>query len=129
MKELFRPLIVSRPDGSAICDVNMRLPSRANLRMMPLQASKFVKRQRKQVAIGLLFLRTYRPKLPCVVTLTRREVVNIRDDDNLHHAFKSVRDEIAHWLGIDDSDDRVTWVYKQDRCDTPHIRISFDPAS
>jgi hypothetical protein len=50
--------------------------------------------------------------LPCVVTLTRiapREL----DDDNLAGGFKSVRDGVADWLGLDDRDKRVKWVYDQ----------------
>ncbi len=51
--------------------------------------------------------------LPCVVRLTRiapREF----DDDNIRAAFKSVRDGIADWLGLDDRDKRVSWLYEQE---------------
>lgn len=52
--------------------------------------------------------------VPCTVTLTRvapREL----DDDNLAGGFKSVRDGVADWLGVDDRDKRVKWVYAQRR--------------
>ena len=52
--------------------------------------------------------------LPCTVRLTRiapREL----DGDNLQGGFKSVRDGVADWLGIDDNDKRITWVYAQER--------------
>lgn len=48
------------------------------------------------------------------ITLTRiapREL----DDDNLAGGFKSVRDGVSDWLGIDDGDKRLTWVYAQRR--------------
>ena len=35
------------------------------------------------------------------------------DDDNLASGFKSTRDGVADWLGIDDGSKRLTWVYKQ----------------
>lgn len=51
---------------------------------------------------------------PVVVTLTRiapREL----DSDNLAIGFKSVRDGIADWLGVNDNDKRITWEYCQER--------------
>jgi hypothetical protein len=53
-----------------------------------------------------------KPAGDLVVTLTRiapREL----DDDNLSGGFKSVRDGVADWLGIDDRDPRVKWAYAQ----------------
>jgi hypothetical protein len=50
----------------------------------------------------------------CTVTLTRiapREL----DGDNLQGGFKSVRDGVADWLGMDDGDKRITWLYAQER--------------
>jgi hypothetical protein len=54
------------------------------------------------------------PMMPCVVTLTRigpREL----DSDNLAGGFKAVRDQVAICLGVDDGDERVRWVYRQER--------------
>lgn len=47
----------------------------------------------------------------CVVTMTRigREL----DDDNLAGALKSVRDELAKQLGVDDRDPRIAFICKQ----------------
>ena len=53
-----------------------------------------------------------------VITLTRiapREL----DSDNLAGGFKSVRDGVADWLGIDDGDKRLLWLYAQ-RKGKPH---------
>lgn len=46
---------------------------------------------------------------PAVVVLTR---VSPRpfDDDGTTAALKSIRDGMADWWGIDDADERVTWV-------------------
>lgn len=56
-----------------------------------------------------------KPPLPVVVTLTRIGVRDL-DTDNLAAAFKSIRDEVAAWLGCGDSPrDPVTWVYEQER--------------
>ena len=55
------------------------------------------------------------PPLPVVVTLCRIGVRDL-DDDNLAHAFKAVRDEIAQWLGCDDGPKSpVDWRYMQRR--------------
>jgi hypothetical protein len=55
---------------------------------------------------------------PCVVTL-RRIAPRELDDDNLAGGFKSTRDGIADWLGINDRDKRVQWRYEQ-RKGKPH---------
>lgn len=71
------------------------------------------KDQRTIVKWSLLPLR--KPPLPVVVTLTRIGPRDL-DTDNLAAGFKSVRDEIAVWLGCGDSTrDPVTWVYEQRR--------------
>lgn len=71
------------------------------------------KRQRTIVKWGLA--ECERPALPVVVTLTRIGVRDL-DDDNLAAGFKSVRDEVAAWLGCGDGKkDPITWRYEQRR--------------
>jgi hypothetical protein len=53
-----------------------------------------------------------KPTLPAVVTMTRCSVGTC-DDDGAVGAMKSVRDEIAKWLGVDDADQRITWLVEQ----------------
>lgn len=53
--------------------------------------------------------------LPLVITLTRVAPSRGLDSDNLPVSMKHVRDGIADWLGIDDRDPRVTWLYEQRR--------------
>lgn len=45
------------------------------------------------------------------------------DDDNLAGGFKSLRDAIAESLGIDDGDERIEWVYRQQVSEKPHGTI------
>lgn len=53
---------------------------------------------------------------PVKITLTRHcpHHHRIHDDDNLVSAFKAVRDEVAHQLGMDDGDPTLTWVCRQE---------------
>lgn len=46
------------------------------------------------------------------------------DGDNLANAFKAARDQVAEWLGIDDGDSRLTWIYDQDKSLSNGIVIS-----
>ena len=45
------------------------------------------------------------------------------DDDNLAGGFKALRDAIAESLGIDDGDERVEWIYRQQIGPKPHGTI------
>jgi hypothetical protein len=46
------------------------------------------------------------------------------DDDNLCSALKGLRDEVALWLGADDADKRIAWVYaEQQRADDWGVRV------
>lgn len=45
------------------------------------------------------------------------------DDDNLAGGFKALRDAIAESLGIDDGDERVEWIYRQQVGPKPHGTI------
>lgn len=57
-----------------------------------------------------------RPEPPLRVTLTRVAPSSGVDDDNLASALKSVRDQIADWLGVDDKHrDIVRYEYEQRR--------------
>lgn len=52
------------------------------------------------------------PALPVTVTMTRIGMRTL-DTDNLSGGCKAARDGIADWLGVDDADPGVTWVYAQ----------------
>lgn len=69
-------------------------------------------------AVAWQFRMVSAPKITpiCVVTITRIAPGNGLDDDNLAGACKHVRDEIAHWLGVDDKrSDIVRYAYAQAR--------------
>jgi hypothetical protein len=52
------------------------------------------------------------PAGPIKITLTRI-APRALDGDNLQSGFKATRDSVADWLGIDDGDKRLTWLYAQ----------------
>lgn len=103
------------------------LPSAANLREHHMARSRRAKSHRSIAAVECQ--RAKRLPMPLLVTLTRiagREL----DDDNLAHAFKSVRDGVADALGIKDNDPRVSWAYAQERRGVGHpnkVRIVIGP--
>lgn len=70
------------------------------------------KKIRQATAQALLLFPRKAPTLPVVVTLTR---VGRKLDahDGLRAALKPVVDEVAAWLGADDADPRIQWVYRQ----------------
>lgn len=74
-------------------------------------------------------LKLRRPKLPCVVTLTRIDPRAL-DGDNAEAALKAVRDQVAHELTVDDSDPRVSWRYAQERGNPKEytVRVSIESA-
>ena len=54
------------------------------------------------------------PGLPVTITMTRISTGTL-DGDNLQSGCKAARDGIADWLGADDGDPLVTWVYAQQK--------------
>ena len=52
--------------------------------------------------------------LPKIITLTRIAPGKL-DSDNLAGSCKHVRDGIADAIGMDDGDERLTWLYAQRR--------------
>jgi len=97
--------------------VAVRIPMRTgrgqNDREHHMNRSKRVKRERW--AVGMVLNTHKAVALPCAVLLMRCSPSKNRlDDDNLLGALKGVRDEVARWLGVDDADERVTWVYGQE---------------
>lgn len=81
--------------------------------------------------------------LPCQVTLTRISSQKL-DDDNLMCAFKHIRDELAECIlpdskgsylnargkiisikGRGDADDRIKWLYRQEKGKIKGIRITI----
>jgi hypothetical protein len=79
-------------------------------------------------AVAWVLSRMTRPALPLVVTLTRIGPSNGLDDDNLAGSMKAVRDQIAHWLGVDDRKrEIVRYAYAQERGKEWGVRIQWEP--
>lgn len=101
---------------SIVVTLPLRIESIANKREHWAARSARAKSQRVQAWAELRYIADSAPRLlgPVVVTLTRiapREL----DSDNLAIGFKSVRDGVADWLGVNDNDSRIEWVYAQER--------------
>jgi hypothetical protein len=92
----------------------MRTRGGMNAREHPMARHRRVEAERGMVAWSLRGKQ--KPPTPCTVTLTRTAPSNGLDDDNLASALKSVRDEVAKWLGVDDRHrDIVRYEYEQRR--------------
>ena len=90
----------------------VRLVSEANMRGNWRGGHSRSKQQRKAVKDGLSVVRA--PALPCLVRITRIAPAML-DDDNAARSAKGCRDQVAAWLGVDDRDPRVLFVYAQER--------------
>lgn len=67
-----------------------------------------------------------KPPLPLCITLTRHGKRRL-DPDNLAGSFKGIQDGIAKALGVDDGDERLTWVYDQRKgCVDLGVRVSIE---
>jgi hypothetical protein len=70
-----------------------------------------------------------RPALPCTVHLIRSAPSRGLDDDNLRGSLKSIRDAIAHWLGVDDRHQQIV-AYTYDQISGPWgVLVDFRPPS
>ena len=99
-------------------EIPMPLPSGANLREHWQSRHRRIASQR---ATTMAMLRTsaVRPELPCTVRLVRVANRMLDSDDNVPMSMKGPRDAIAEWLGIDDADPRVCWLYGQQKAARP----------
>ncbi len=109
----------------ALLDITipMRLPSRANFRghTRSRKHTKMVREQRGVTRLVLSARAERRPKLPCVICLTRIAPRSLDHADNLPMSMKSVRDGIADWLGVDDRSDQIQWQYDQRKGSGPRV--------
>jgi hypothetical protein len=48
------------------------------------------------------------------VKFTRIGPIKLDADDNLRYAFKTIKDQVADWLGVDDGQPNVRWLYAQE---------------
>lgn len=93
----------------------MRTYSEANTREHWAVRGKRKKAQRSAVYMTMLDYPEAYIGHPCSVTLTRY-ASRLLDDDNLASAFKSIRDEVAHRIGLDDAPGSgISWHYEQSK--------------
>lgn len=102
-----------------LCTLPLRIISEANMRQHWRKAAE---RKKQHRSIARLFLQQYaRPIEPEHVKITLTRIApRTLDDDNLASGFKACRDGVADWLGIDDGDKRLTWVYAQNKGKAGH---------
>lgn len=99
-------------------EVPIRIRSEANIREHHFKKARNVKQQRTTVALSFRAAAGPPPHafpLPATVTLTRIGPTFIHDDDNLISGFKAVRDQVAACCGWNDRDERIKWVYQQEK--------------
>lgn len=92
----------------------IRINSEANGRDHWRVKAKRTKAQRSLAALLMALHQPSAPVPPLTITLTRIAPRDL-DSDNLASGFKAVRDGVADWLGVDDGDKRLTWLYGQRR--------------
>jgi hypothetical protein len=105
--------------------IPIRTVNRLNARTHWAVRARQTKTERQAVRLGLrqAYERPATPRLVEVI-LTRMGPSNGLDSDNLAGAMKAVRDGVADWLGVDDRDPRVRWVYEQRRSPTWAVMVS-----
>lgn len=108
-------LVVFTVPVRAVAEVNAREHWRAR--------QKRAKEHRRATMLHACAASMVRPQLPVVVTLTRLAPRRM-DSDNAVGACKHVRDGVADWLGVNDGDPRIEWVYGQEASRTYGVRVS-----
>ena len=99
-------------DHRVICQMPLRIISEANSR--DHWRTKAGRAKLHRATARAMLQQHSRPQHtgPVSITLTRISSRKL-DDDNLASGFKSVRDGVADWLGINDGSERLTWRYAQ----------------
>jgi len=109
-----------REDGSQVTVLPVRLESRANFRGFTGSRKHRNKiRSERELARIVFTCHATKPEMPCKILLVRIAPCKLDRGDNLNMSFKSIRDGICDWLGIDDSTDQITWDYDQEKDLTP----------
>ena len=103
-------------DGAFVAvDLPLRVVSEGNTRGHWARKAERTKQAR---GLALTMLRAHGPRwdgtTPLAVILTRIAPCKL-DDDNLRSSLKATRDGVADWLGIDDRNPRVRWLYDQEK--------------
>lgn len=107
------------PQRSASGRIEFQVPIKATFTLNSREhwAARARKRKLERIAVAVAMRtaaaqRWFDPEGGVLVTLTRVGPRKL-DSDNVQGALKSVRDEIALQLGMDDGDDQISWIYEQ----------------
>jgi hypothetical protein len=88
--------------------------------------AKRYKRFKRQAETLGEYLRLLRPlPLPLAVTLTKLGGVSLDAHENLRAAFKGLADALAAWVGTDDADPELVWLYGQEPGGPHGVRVEF----
>lgn len=94
----------------------LRLGRGQNAREHHMARARRVKSERTSTLWALARMPKPGPDQTLTVQILRRSTgVRALDDDNLSGACKAVRDQVAEWLGVDDSSPLVRYEYSQCR--------------
>ena len=91
--------------------VPLKIISTANARLNRFKLAAMNKSQRSTTRHALQTL-ALPPAPPMTIVLTRIGPKTL-DSDNLAGGFKSCRDGVADWLGVDDGHPQIDWQYTQ----------------
>lgn len=105
----------------------VRLPIRVNCERNA-RGNRFAlaRRTKEQRAIARMSLPPMAPwlDLPLTIHFARYGKRLLDKDDNLRDAFKALKDGVADWLGRDDADESLTWLYSQEIAAEYSVRIA-----
>lgn len=76
----------------------------------------------KAIVAGVLPRMTWEPDSKLIVRLTRNGTRKM-DDDGVQASLKVIRDCIAAWIGRDDGDESLRWVYRQRAAWVPSVTV------
>jgi hypothetical protein len=103
--------------------VPVRVVSEPNERGHWAKRYKRFKRQAETLGEYLRLIRP--PPLPLAVILTKLGGESLDAQDNLKAAFKGVADFLAAWVGTDDADPGILWLYGQEPGGPHGVRVEF----
>lgn len=104
----------------------LRLRSLANLRFGHWGPRARLVREHRQAAALILEpkIKALALREPDALTIGLLRIAPRKlDSDNLAAAFKGVRDGVADALGVDDGDERISWLYEQRRANAGDSRV------
>lgn len=109
--------LIRQPGASMVIELHVETKNTLNAKMHHYAVAALRKKQRKAVAMELVRFGTRRPSFPCLVHITRWSKRTM-DRGGLYAALKSIEDQVAEWLNVDDGAkdaDKVLFLFHQER--------------